>query len=95
MLCLVTGKVKSILLNPTPEDTGSVTKKLKLALSWAENLTLCKPVADFLLYSSSPKVVWLTHPQNPIDVPFRENDFFLRIFSDDPIVPFNGYAEGK
>jgi len=89
------GRVKSVLLNPTPEDTGSYTKRLKLSLSVAENLALCKPVADFLLYSSSPKVAWLTHPQNPINSPFKENDFFLRIFSDDPIVPFQGYASSN
>ena len=41
-----------------------------------------KPVADYLLYSSSPKVAWLEHPQNPLSRPYTGDDTFLQIFPD-------------
>lgn len=32
------GKVRSVLLNANPEDTGSQTKRLRLTLGYAANL---------------------------------------------------------
>lgn len=32
------GKVRSVLLNASPEDTGSQTKRLRLTLGYAANL---------------------------------------------------------
>lgn len=41
-----------------------------------------KPVADYLLYTSSPKVAWLEHPQNPMSRPYTGEDTFLQVFPD-------------
>jgi hypothetical protein len=74
------GQVKSILLNPTPEDTGSRTRRLRLSLGYAANLDKCRPVADYILYTESPKVAWLEHPLNPMSSPYQEDDKLFQVF---------------
>jgi len=39
-------------------------------------------VADYLLYSTSPKVAWLEHPQNPVSRPYSDNDVLFQVFPD-------------
>lgn len=75
------GLVKSVLLNPTPEDTGSQTRRLRLTLGYAANLEKCRPVSEFLWYSQYPKVSWLEHPQNPISRPYKDEDTLFQVFS--------------
>jgi hypothetical protein len=75
------GKVRSILLNPTPEDTGSQTRRLRLTLGYAANLDNCRPVSDYLWFSDYPKVAWLEHPQNPISTVYTDEDTLFQVFS--------------
>ncbi|GAB5035187.1 iron-regulated protein [Nannochloropsis oceanica] len=75
------GQVKSILLNPSPQDSGSETKRLRLTLGYANNLEKCRPLADYLWWSDYPKVAWLEHPQNPISTPYSGDDTLFQVFS--------------
>lgn len=76
------GKTRSILLNPTPPDTGSKSRRLQLTLGYASSLEKCRPVSDYMWFSNYPKVSWLEHPQNAMDRPYRGDDVLFQIFPD-------------
>lgn len=77
-----TGKTLSILLNPTPQDTRSSTRRLQLSLGYANSLDKARPVSDFMWFSKYPKVAWLEHPQNPMDKPYSGEDILFQVFPD-------------
>jgi hypothetical protein len=59
--------VKSVLLNPSAFDSNAPGKQLRLTLAYADKLQICKPLADYLLFSSSPKITLLTRMMEPVD----------------------------
>mmetsp|Transcript_6716 Transcript_6716/g.8833 ORF Transcript_6716/g.8833 Transcript_6716/m.8833 type:complete len:444 (+) Transcript_6716:3-1334(+) len=60
-------KVTTMMLNPTAEDSLSASRTLRLKLGLdGERFDNSKPLADYLMFSSYPKVSLLSHPLNPI-----------------------------
>jgi hypothetical protein len=68
-------KMKSVLLNPTAPDTVSSVTNIRLTLAYAEKKYDGKPLADYVWFTTMPKVNLLTHPMNPED----EGPLFERV----------------
>ncbi|CAM9468980.1 unnamed protein product [Chrysoparadoxa australica] len=59
--------VRTVLLNPTAEDSLSPTTNLRLALAYAEDLYALKPLSNYVWYSTMPKPNQLTRMMDPED----------------------------
>lgn len=58
---------RTILLNPSAKDSLSLSTTLRLRLgNNGEREEFSKPLANLLIFSSSPRVNLLTHPLNPV-----------------------------
>jgi hypothetical protein len=66
-----TPQVTSIMLNPTPSDSLSLTNQLRLSLGYGIFLPSSRPLCDFIWYTSSPPSRVLSRTKNPIS---REGD---------------------
>eukprot|EP00903_Cladosiphon_okamuranus_P020354 g18674.t1 len=64
---------KSVLINPTAEDSLSLSRSLRLALEYADDLQNGKPLADYLWFSKSPKVNQIPRMVNPEDKGWLES----------------------
>lgn len=64
---------KSVLVNPTAEDTLSLSRSIRLALEYADDLQNGKPVANYLWFSKSPKVNMIPRMVNPEDKGWLES----------------------
>ena len=58
-------RAPSILLNPSAESTGSLSRSLRLAL--AVDPAKARPCSDCVWFSRSPPPSLLTHMMNPVD----------------------------
>jgi hypothetical protein len=58
--------VKSMLLNPSAQDSQSGNRALRLTLAYADKLVIANPLANYLWFSSSPKVNLLTRMMDPV-----------------------------
>ena len=59
--------VQTLLLNPTNTDSLADTTFLRLSLEVADDQQNGKPLADWVWYSSSPRVNQITHMTNGPD----------------------------
>lgn len=64
---------KSVLINPTAEDSLSLSRSLRLALEYADDLLNGKPLANYLWFSKSPKVNQIPRMVNPEDKGWLES----------------------
>lgn len=64
---------KSVLVNPTAEDTLSLSRSIRLALEYADDLQNGQPVANYLWFSKSPKVNMIPRMVNPEDKGWLES----------------------
>ena len=56
----------SRLLNPSAQDSQSGNRALRLTLAYADKLAIANPLANYLWFSSSPKVSLLTRMMDPV-----------------------------
>lgn len=54
-----------MLINPTSQDSLSESRALRLALEYADDLYVGKPLANYLWFSKSPKVNQIPRMLNP------------------------------
>merc|ERR1712196_407430 len=59
--------VKSMLLNPSAKDSQSPNRALRLMLAYADKLVIANPLANYLWFSSSPKVSLLNRMMEPVE----------------------------
>ena len=64
---------KTILINPTAQDSLSENRALRLALAYADDLYAGKPVANYLWFSKSPKINQIPRMVNPEDKGWLES----------------------
>lgn len=64
---------KSVLINPTAEDSLSLSRSLRLALEYADDLQNGKPLANYLWFTKSPKVNQIPRMVNPEDKGWLES----------------------
>ena len=53
-------------LNPSAQDSQSGNRALRLTLAYADKLAIANPLANYLWFSSSPKVSLLTRMMDPV-----------------------------
>lgn len=58
---------KTVMLNPTAEDSLSGTRALRLALEYADDLYNGKPFANYLWFTKSPRANQIPRMLNPED----------------------------
>eukprot|EP00614_Pseudopedinella_elastica_P030271 CAMPEP_0172636806 /NCGR_PEP_ID=MMETSP1068-20121228/205729_1 /TAXON_ID=35684 /ORGANISM="Pseudopedinella elastica, Strain CCMP716" /LENGTH=402 /DNA_ID=CAMNT_0013449317 /DNA_START=69 /DNA_END=1277 /DNA_ORIENTATION=- len=58
--------IRSLLLNPSAEESLSMTSQLRLVLGYGDELEYSKPLANYLLFSSSPPPKILSRMLNPM-----------------------------
>lgn len=63
--------VVSVLLNPTADDSLSLSNQLRLSLGYGVFLPASRPLADYVWFTSSPPSRVITKAKNPIS---REGD---------------------
>ena len=69
-------RATSVLLNPTANSTGSLSRSLRLAL--AVDPKAARRCSDYVWFSRSPPPNLLTHMMNPVDGnPFKGLDLGL------------------
>lgn len=64
---------RSVLINPTAEDSLSDSRALRLALEYADDLYAGKPLANYMWFSKSPKVNLIPRMLNPEDKSWLES----------------------
>jgi len=68
-------RVASVLLNPTAEESYSYIRRLRLGLGQGARKSYSRFLADYIWFSTSPRVNLLTRMLNPRDAPYDIPEF--------------------